>query len=53
MKGSGRADFLADSGGLRPARPVVLTNCSNNDGPWQFPEKHTRPYAEGTAGLAR
>ena len=19
--------------------PVVLTNCSNNDGPWQFPEK--------------
>jgi dTDP-glucose 4,6-dehydratase len=18
---------------------VVLTNCSNNDGPWQFPEK--------------
>ena len=27
--------------------PVVLTNCSNNYGPWQFPEKLISLYGDG------
>jgi dTDP-glucose 4,6-dehydratase len=27
--------------------PVVLTNCSNNYGPWQFPEKPIPLYGDG------
>ena len=33
------ADHLASAWGHSYGLPVLITNCSNNYGPWQFPEK--------------
>ncbi len=33
------ADHLVRAWGATYGLPVILTNCSNNYGPWQFPEK--------------
>lgn len=33
------ADHLARAWGATFGLPVIVTNCSNNHGPWQYPEK--------------